>query len=88
VCFSLNARKDDATVPQIFSEEALNFSDGALEESFEKVVDGTLPCGLFPSKRWKVTFFRASDGNRKPVRIPLYLRNEMSTKEPKTLGKL
>ena len=49
---------------QIFSEKALDFSERALEESFEKVGDGTLPLGLFPSKRWKVLFFRASAGNR------------------------
>jgi hypothetical protein len=52
------------TYPQIFSKEALDFSEGALEESFEKVGDGTLPLGLFPSKPWKVLFFRVSDGNR------------------------
>ena len=52
---------------QIFSEGALDFSEGALEESYEKVGDVALPLGLFPSKQWKVLLFRASDGNRCPL---------------------
>jgi hypothetical protein len=58
--------------PQIFSEGALDFSEGALEESYEKVVGVALPLGLFPSKRWKVIPFRASDGN--PVILPMVLQ--------------
>jgi hypothetical protein len=60
------------SIVQIFSEGTLNFSEGALEESYEKVGDGTLPLGLFPSKRWKVILFRASDGNR--VFLPMVLQ--------------
>ena len=58
--------------PQIFSEGALDFSEGALEESYEKVADVALPLGLFPSKRWKVILFRVSDGN--PVILPMVLQ--------------
>ena len=43
-----------------------------LEESYEKLGDVVVLLGLFPSKRWKVLLFRASDGNR--VFLPMVLQ--------------
>jgi len=50
---------------QIFSEGAMKFSEGTMEEFYEKARKIALSLGLFPSKRWKLLFFRASDGNRR-----------------------
>jgi hypothetical protein len=61
----------------------LDFSEGVLEECYEKVGDVALFLGLFPSKRWKVLFFRASDGNRMRLGFPSLARKRMSTNLPK-----